>query len=200
MSRITCLIIFSGSSARSTISFRFARIKVLTRSRSPMMNLLSKTKYCKPLERSKENRRLMGRSSDSRQKIDAPNHRCELHQPWHRKDAERDDSLKRVDRPAQKVVKQKTGPHHRENPNHEKFFIHGHCHPPGPFGVLGRSARACRDGSDRYDLPAAGCSGFGALSPIRRTLLNKSDICMPDSASNNAGTCAAILVMSPVSL
>src|SRR6202040_742232 len=42
MSRITCLIIFSGSSARSIMSLRFARIKVPTRSKSPMVFLLSK--------------------------------------------------------------------------------------------------------------------------------------------------------------
>src|SRR5208282_3829996 len=41
MSRMTCLIIFSGSSARSIISLRLARIKVLTRSKSPMVMLLS---------------------------------------------------------------------------------------------------------------------------------------------------------------
>ena len=46
----------------------------------------------------------------------------------------------------------------------------------------------------------AGGSGFGALSPIRRTLLSSSDICMPERASKSAGTCAAIFVMSPVSL
>jgi len=45
-----------------------------------------------------------------------------------------------------------------------------------------------------------GGTGFGALSPIRRTFDSSSDICMPESASNSAGTCAAILVMSPVSL
>src|SRR5215472_15152388 len=43
-------------------------------------------------------------------------------------------------------------------------------------------------------------SGFGLLSPICRTLPSSSDICMPLSASNSAGTCAAILVMSPVTL
>src|SRR5882757_8944654 len=42
ISRITCLIIFSGSSARSIMSFRFARIKVPTRSKSPMIFLLYK--------------------------------------------------------------------------------------------------------------------------------------------------------------
>src|SRR5271169_5447305 len=41
MSIITCLIIFSGSSARSIMSFRLARIKVPTRSKSPMTFLLS---------------------------------------------------------------------------------------------------------------------------------------------------------------
>jgi len=34
MSRMTCLIIFSGSSARSTRSFRFARTSAATRSSS----------------------------------------------------------------------------------------------------------------------------------------------------------------------
>jgi hypothetical protein len=63
----------------------------------------------------------------------------------------------------------------------------GHCGPTG-------------DGSDRYDLLAGGCTGLGALSPIMRTLLSSSDICMPERASNSAGTCAAILVMSPVNL
>src|SRR5271169_3026090 len=42
MSRMTCLIIFSGSSARSIISLRLARIRVLTRSKSPMVMLLPK--------------------------------------------------------------------------------------------------------------------------------------------------------------
>src|SRR5580658_2090848 len=40
MSRITCLIIFSGSSALSIKSFRFARISVATRSKSAMVLLL----------------------------------------------------------------------------------------------------------------------------------------------------------------
>src|SRR6267378_2081246 len=42
ISKITCLIIFSGSSARSIMSFKFARIKVPTRSKSPMIFLLHK--------------------------------------------------------------------------------------------------------------------------------------------------------------
>src|ERR1700730_6559832 len=41
MSRMTCLIIFSGSSARSIMSLRLARIKVLTRSKSPIVVLPS---------------------------------------------------------------------------------------------------------------------------------------------------------------
>src|SRR5581483_5621966 len=42
--------------------------------------------------------------------------------------------------------------------------------------------------------------GRGPLSPIWRTLPRSSDICMPERASNRAGTCAAILAMSPVIL
>src|SRR5439155_17321928 len=43
-------------------------------------------------------------------------------------------------------------------------------------------------------------SGFGTLSPISRTFDSNSLMLMPDSVSNSAGTCAAILVMSPVTL
>src|SRR5271157_1633933 len=43
-------------------------------------------------------------------------------------------------------------------------------------------------------------SGLGDLSPIWRTLPNSSVSGMPESVSNSAGTCAAILVMSPVIL
>src|SRR6266851_9721329 len=101
-----------------------------------------------------------------------------------------------------KVAEYKTGHHHCEKSNEEKLFFHTHGHPPRPFGVLGRSARTCRDGREHYAFltGADGGSGFGALSPIRRTLLSSSEICMPESASKSAGTCAAILVMSPVSL
>src|ERR1700691_281575 len=42
MSRITCLIIFSGSSALSIRSFRFARTSLDTRSSSAIMFLLRK--------------------------------------------------------------------------------------------------------------------------------------------------------------
>src|SRR6266567_3489018 len=42
--------------------------------------------------------------------------------------------------------------------------------------------------------------GFGPLSPIVLTLANSSLMLMPESVSKSAGTCAAILVMSPVIL
>src|SRR5438876_7328019 len=41
---------------------------------------------------------------------------------------------------------------------------------------------------------------FGPLSPIVLTLANSSLMLMPESVSKSAGTCAAILVMSPVIL
>src|SRR5271165_6782411 len=49
-------------------------------------------------------------------------------------------------------------------------------------------------------LPYCFASGFGALSPIWRTLPSNSFSGMPESASNSAGTCAAMVVMSPVIL
>src|SRR5215472_4159657 len=42
--------------------------------------------------------------------------------------------------------------------------------------------------------------GLGALSPINRTLESRSEMLMPESDSNNAGTCAAISAISPVIL
>jgi len=121
-------------------------------------------------------------------------------------EVQRDSPANRVDRGYPKVAEYKTKCHHHKKPNEEKFFFHAHAHPPKPFGVLGRSAGTCRDGSghtyNRYAflIGACGGSGFGDLSPIKRTLPSSSDICMPDRASKSAGTCAAILVMSPVSL
>ena len=55
-------------------------------------------------------------------------------------------------------------------------------------------------GRRRYVFTCHCSAGFSALSPICRTLPSSSDICMPESVSNSAGTCAAILVMSPVIL
>src|SRR5882724_2637261 len=142
---MTCLIIFSGSSARSTMSFRFARIKVLTRSKSPMMNLLPTpidANHSNPQTKAALARRYLvgppseaGRSSDSRQKIHAANPRRKLHQPGQRNKTERYSLLKRPDRPAQIVVKQESDRHHHENPNDEKFFFPGHCHPPRAFSA-----------------------------------------------------------------
>src|SRR5579862_9854370 len=62
-----------------------------------------------------------------------------------------------------------------------------------------QSAR--RDEGKAYELlGVTGGIAFGALSPISRIFPSSSDISMPESASKSAGTCAAILVMSPVSL
>src|SRR5262249_30274464 len=48
--------------------------------------------------------------------------------------------------------------------------------------------------------PGADAPGFSALSPMLRTFASSSDICTPLSDSKRAGTCAAILVRSPVTL
>src|SRR5579864_3318269 len=78
----------------------------------------------------------------------------------------------------------------------------------GGDGGMGPSPlKLCPHKPLRHERPLAyafgssgGLGGFGALSPICRTLLSKSDSGMPESVSNSAGTCAAILVMSPVIL
>src|SRR5438270_4165426 len=52
-----------------------------------------------------------------------------------------------------------------------------------------------------HELYALGNSGgFGTLAPIALTLPSSSEIGMPESVSNRAGTCAAIFAMSPVIL
>src|SRR5215468_6967395 len=93
---------------------------------------------------------------------------------------------------------------HQQERNDQKLLLGVHVHPPETVGVPGwalagpPATEVCT-----YCLVSAGsggCSGFGALSPINRTLLSRSDTRMPESASNSAGTCAAILVTSPVSL
>src|SRR5260370_36313212 len=97
--------------------------------------------------------------------------------------------------------------HHHEYPQKQQFLFHGHDAPPSRAAVArdqrpGRMFRACPDGNSPYaDLfGSVGGTGFGALSPIRRTFESNSDICMPERASTHAGTFAAILRMSPDSL
>src|SRR6266852_2794919 len=93
--------------------------------------------------------------------------------------------------------------HDDQQPQHQRFAFH--LHDPSPSGiprqeVLGRS-RDLPSHKDCYELFGNdGGAGLRAWSPIKRTLASRSDICMPESASNSAGTCAAIFVMSPVSL
>src|ERR1700730_10371709 len=133
---MTCLIIFSGSSARSTMSFRFARINVLTRSKSPMMHLLSNNKTAN-FSRHQKNAAAYPLPSKTRlrQQVQAANPRRKLHQPRQRNQAERDCLLKCPYLTTQKVVKQESDRHHHENPNNEKSFFHVHGHPPGPSGA-----------------------------------------------------------------
>src|SRR5206468_7977643 len=167
----------------------------------PMMNLLSRTKYCcGPLKLFKDNQarpppangvRTIGvRSKFRPQTSQGPagsrssaRRPCQAHIPCTPKSGGKLNSLSPP----------------RETKQREPFLS---CSwpspqtlapPAGPRGPAG-------DGNNCYDFLAGGCSGFGALSPIIRTLLSRSDICMPESASKRAGTCAAILVTSPVSL
>src|SRR2546423_4317481 len=70
MSRITCLIICSGSSARSIASFRFARIKVPTRSKSPMIVLPSNQSSIPPAKQRQSYRQEMfQRSREMRREV-----------------------------------------------------------------------------------------------------------------------------------
>src|SRR2546421_4841344 len=144
MSRITCLIIFSGSSARSTMSLMFARIKVLTRSKSPMMNLLSRTKRCQPLKLFRENHAPPDPKAKSEEEARAPNCCCQFRHTRQENQVQRDGPAKRINRASPKVVEHKTNCHHHEKPNEEKFFFAAHGHPPnhsappaGPQGPAG---------------------------------------------------------------
>src|SRR5207249_10213034 len=64
------------------------------------------------------------------------------------------------------------------------------------LGLDGSETRPYTGPSPHAYLP----SGLGDLSPIWRTLPNRSLSGMPDNVSNKAGICAAICVMSPVIL
>src|SRR5882762_1110244 len=131
MSRITCLIIFSGSSARSTMSLMFARIKVLTRSKSPMMNLLSRiddAKHSKPFHDNQA--RLPALQSASEYGVHAVHSRRELREAQQRNESQRNGPAKRVDRARPKVVEHKTECHYHKNPKKKKLFFRAHGHPP----------------------------------------------------------------------
>ena len=65
--------------------------------------------------------------------------------------------------------------------------------------LLSQRSTSRRANALRYCL-SLDASGVGALSPICLTFASSSDICIPESASKSAGTCAAIFVMSPVIL
>src|SRR5258708_26681589 len=104
MSRITCLIIFSGSSARSTMSLMFARIKVLTRSKSPMMNLLSRTNDANHSKPSNNNQaRLPALQSASEQEVHAVHSGRDLREAQQRNKSQRNSPANRVDRAPPKM-------------------------------------------------------------------------------------------------
>src|SRR5216683_1702467 len=148
MSRITCLIIFSGSSARSTMSLIFARISVPTRSKSPMIDLLSRTKRCKPLLPFKDNRmRLPAPQTKSGPEVHAANSRRKLRKARQRNEVQRDGPAQCIDRACPKVMEYKTECHHHEKPNEENFFFHAHGHPPRP--LASRWACLCPPGRKR---------------------------------------------------
>src|SRR5258708_33649567 len=105
ISRITCLIMLSGSSARSIMSLRFARIKVLTRSRSPMMILLSNRKHLLPFSR-----------AQSRQR------QCEA-------------VLQHNRQVTRNVREHECDDHRHEYPQKQQFLFHGHDAPPSRAAV-----------------------------------------------------------------
>src|SRR5580698_5447043 len=205
MSIITCLIIFSGSSARSIMSFRLARINVLTLSKSPMTFLLSNGR-----------KRLL---PDAEQETPYKN----LPQSLMQKKTQANASVRRAnaegragrqgwtpptalpDRP----LLQESAERQTQSPRSRRSITPGvRLSTSWRSPNLHRASRQARwpAGTEAnvtvyaLEAGAAGFSGFGALSPIKRTLLSRSDTCMPESASKSAGTCAAIFVMSPVSL
>src|SRR5260370_17793377 len=136
MSRITCLIIFSGSSARSTMSLMFARIKVPTRSKSPMMSLLSKpndanhSNLSKPIE-SACRPRMLNQGRKCRPQIPATNFASPSKETMFSAAA----LPREIDRACPKLVEYKTERHRHYDPNEEKIFFHIHAHPPQHIGL-----------------------------------------------------------------
>src|SRR5438552_9843653 len=163
MSRMTCLIIFSGCSARSIRSLRLARTKVDTRSSNAIGDSFhDHVRTAAPL------RFTQGRLSAVR-----PNEARRL---------TADSSLRS-----------------------ERQFVLLHGRDARAY-IASRGGRIARPRKTYFPTPAPllegdkASGGFGPLSPIVLTLANSSLMLMPDSVSNNAGTCAAILVISPVIL
>src|ERR1700730_1420778 len=131
MSRITCLIILSGSSAWSIMSFRFARIRVLTRSRSPMMILLSDCD--KPFT---SRATTQNRGSPEKKRLQT---KQEPRESTEGREPERKTIFQCHLRVSGKLRDQKLHYHHREYPQDQKDFSHGHgLFPQRQKKALGR--------------------------------------------------------------
>src|SRR5713101_5619050 len=194
MSRMTCLIIFSGSSALSMRSLRLARTKVETRSSNAIKHLLVSSQFS-----------VLGSQFANRATCDAlavaiscPSAACY---------GDRDVSGDSGGYPDAHVAGR--GAHGRAERGSQgdgqaecscavNFLVHECLLRFFGRETLPSCARLgrVRDPSPHAYLP----SGFGDLSPIWRTLPNRSLSGMPDNVSNNAGICAAMVVMSPVIL
>src|SRR6266478_3736289 len=143
ISRMTCLIIFSGSSARSIRSFRFARINVPTRSKSAMRILLSEK--LKPAARSGNKtekpaapavRRGRWQNRELQKRGDGMRHRR------NRTEAQRGEAVNRQDHEAKKVAQEKRNGHREKDPQDHEFFLDRHVQPPKCYSAS-RWALAC---------------------------------------------------------
>src|ERR1700689_5568422 len=114
MSIITSLIIFSGSSARSIISFRLARINVLTLSKSPMTFLLSNRLRIRNTKL--EMRCYAAACGGTGRVAETPNHYSQ--QAGYVCEAERCQLLHRVDRASPKKAGGEGNPYGAKDPQH----------------------------------------------------------------------------------
>src|SRR5262249_33265196 len=183
MSRMTCLIIFSGCSALSIKSFRLARINVDTRS----SNAITSSKS--PCDCSLLFQICVACLLQQRPSRDPRAHQHSDGQP-----------CPQPEDPAAREHSRHGAQHDPQNYPGQRDLFHGlptpSCFPP-QLVLLDYLPAALL-------LPVAGASsspdGLGALSPICRTFESRSVMLIPESDSNSAGTCAAICAMSPVIL
>src|ERR1700722_2156797 len=144
MSIITCLIIFSGSSARSIMSFRLARIKVLTLSKSPMTFLLSNGRKLLLPKRNKNfkattrrHKTLLGAGL-----MQMPSQ--QMQEGGNISKAERRHLLRQVDRSSQEMPGGESNHHGAEDPEQQEFVFPRHGHPPTAIKRPGGLVRAHR--------------------------------------------------------
>src|ERR1700678_997423 len=208
MSRITCLIIFSGSSALSIRSLRLARTNVETRSSNAMVDSFFAFGFW-PLALSSwlvELILLLHVHGARRRNADTRFLCAERCRQWQFLLPCRFPATARHVPPSLPARCPAQRPTQFLSPFLSVCFSYASLRFARcgsgylPLRFARRDSRGRLSPHKHTYFATSTTGGFGVLSPICRTLPSNSESGMPESVSNNAGTCAAILAMSPVIL